>query len=416
MRFAKIYTIIMDSEELHTSPVHEYPFALRSTNGLEQIGILQTSISLIYTTVVLTAQRDVDRSHYLALEGLYLSLSFGNLSSIDELELIQLSLRLLIMLHLAGTHVTHPHPHSKPKPKSKPSKSSHAHGSSSSKAKGALVSQATINSKLLQPALFSRVAYCSPKSVLGLKCGAPCDVLKGMGMKVRRTLGDGGAIPHLVIATDLKTKTIFVAHQGTNPKSLHSIVNDIKIKQVSMNKARFPKAPGGALVHDGFQSTQGKTSKVVLAEVVNLIHGGFQRVVVTGHSLGAAIALLDAVMLRMNLPSSVHVDSVVFGLPRVGNQAFANMVDSILPGFTRVSNQNDPVTVIPLIAMKYRHPSGEFHISSVGKDGKTAVMHACTGQEDKSCEDGFKALKLSVSDHIGPYFDGISFGYGACPA
>ncbi len=49
-----------------------------------------------------------------------------------------------------------------------------------------------------------------------------------------------------------------------------------------------------------------------------------------GHSLGAAIATLDATMLRMQLPSDVTVDSVVFGLPRVGNQQFADMVDAIV--------------------------------------------------------------------------------------
>ena len=43
-----------------------------------------------------------------------------------------------------------------------------------------------------------------------------------------------------------------------------------------------------------------------------------------------AVALLDSTMLRMTLPSSVEVDSVVFGLPRVGNQQFADMIDSIV--------------------------------------------------------------------------------------
>ena len=35
-------------------------------------------------------------------------------------------------------------------------------------------------------------------------------------------------------------------------------------------------------------------------------------------------------MLRMQLPSSIEVDSVVFGLPRVGNQQFADMIDSLV--------------------------------------------------------------------------------------
>lgn len=49
-----------------------------------------------------------------------------------------------------------------------------------------------------------------------------------------------------------------------------------------------------------------------------------------GHSLGAAVATLDATMLRMQLSSDIEIDSVVFGLPRVGNQQFANMIDGMV--------------------------------------------------------------------------------------
>ena len=86
-------------------------------------------------------------------------------------------------------------------------------------------------------------------------------------------------------------------------------------------------------MHDGFHETQGRTADLVLSTVQSaLSSSGFTRVLCTGHSLGAAVALLDATMLRMNLPSSVEVDSVVFGLPRVGNQQFADMIDSIVRG------------------------------------------------------------------------------------
>ena len=64
---------------------------------------------------------------------------------------------------------------------------------------------------------------------------------------------------------------------------------------------------------------------------------GFKNVLVTGHSLGAAVASLDAAMLRMALPSDVAVSSVVFGLPRVGNQAWADLYDTLVsvPPFLR---------------------------------------------------------------------------------
>ena len=106
--------------------------------------------------------------------------------------------------------------------------------------------------------------------------------------------------------------------------------------------------PGGSQVHDGFQSTQGRTADEVLSAVQSALSStGFKTVLCTGtyhiiyhtcsrlkgasgHSLGAAVATLDSVMLRLQLPSDVTVNTVVFGLPRVGNQQFADMVDSIV--------------------------------------------------------------------------------------
>lgn len=40
--------------------------------------------------------------------------------------------------------------------------------------------------------------------------------------------------------------------------------------------------------------------------------------------------MLDGLMLKMALPADVEINSVVFGLPRVGNEAFANMVDQLV--------------------------------------------------------------------------------------
>lgn len=37
---------------------------------------------------------------------------------------------------------------------------------------------------------------------------------------------------------------------------------------------------------------------------------------------------MDAVMLRMQLPSTVEMNTVVFGAPRGGNEAWADLVDA----------------------------------------------------------------------------------------
>ncbi|KAI0071575.1 alpha/beta-hydrolase [Panus rudis PR-1116 ss-1] len=277
------------------------------------------------------------------------------------------------------------------------------------------VSDDTVTSQLLRPALFSRLSYCSAPSVTALNCGAPCDAVKEI--KVLEAGGDDGAIPGFFIATDPTTESVVVAHQGTDPTQLVSIANDAQIAQVEMNSTLFPKAADGARVHEGFQKTQGRTADLVLSTVQSaLASTKYNRVLVTGHSLGAAVATLDAHMLKMNLPSTVEINAVLFGLPRVGNEAFASMTDASFPTFSRITNQDDPVPIVPPRFLGYQHPSGEIHITSVDKDSGKATLVACSGQENENCAEGNSALDGSIANHLGPYFNDISFGADACPA
>ena len=86
-------------------------------------------------------------------------------------------------------------------------------------------------------------------------------------------------------------------------------------------------------------------------------------VTVVGHSLGGALALLDGVFLSLQLPKNVTVKVMSYGMPRVGNQAFANFVDSQLSGLvTHVNNQEDPIPIVPGMFLGFHHPSGEVHI------------------------------------------------------
>jgi predicted lipase len=90
-------------------------------------------------------------------------------------------------------------------------------------------------------------------------------------------------------------------------------------------------------------------------------------VTVVGHSLGAALALLDGLYLRIQLGTSVNVRVVGYGMPRVGNQAFANWVDSNLSGqVTHINNEEDPIPIVPGRFLGFHHASGEVHITDSG--------------------------------------------------
>ncbi|KAF9258560.1 alpha/beta-hydrolase [Marasmius fiardii PR-910] len=277
-----------------------------------------------------------------------------------------------------------------------------------------------LETQFLRPAQFSRVAYCSSAAVTSWQCGSPCDEI-GKGVKVIQAGGDDGLIPMYFVAHDPTTNSIIVAHQGTNSKNLLSILNDAQFLLKPLNSTRF-QFSGDVKVHDGFQKTFERTADGVLDGVQKGLNDfNATKVLVTGHSLGAAIATFDSLMLKQKLPSTVELKTTVFGMPRSGNKAFADFVDSTLSTtdgvYTRITNQDDPVPRVPPQAFGFQHASGEIHIGDAAGDKITK----CPGQDNESegCSSGngvLSVLKLDVPDHKGPYFDGISFAASACPA
>ena len=103
-------------------------------------------------------------------------------------------------------------------------------------------------------------------------------------------------------------------------------------------------------VHSGF-----KKQFLSVAPSVNDYldrHPGRSQVVVTGHSLGGALAVLCAAMIADAGRDSVKC--VVFGCPRVGNPAFAKECDRLVE-VQRVVVGSDPVTKIPT-RLRWKHP------------------------------------------------------------
>jgi hypothetical protein len=167
---------------------------------------------------------------------------------------------------------------------------------------------------------------------------------------------------------------------------------------------------------------------------------GLSSVTVVGHSLGAALALLDGVFFSLQLPEGVTVEVISYGMPRVGNQAFADFVDSQLSGrVTHVNNREDPISIVPGMFLGFHHPSGEIHILDSGAwdacPGTYSVFlpaFACGSLDGSavSLSDGCSNCRLgqdnpsgscivgdlnddyfegNENDHDGPY-DGITMG------
>jgi predicted lipase len=126
-------------------------------------------------------------------------------------------------------------------------------------------------------------------------------------------------------------------------------------------------------------------------------------VTVIGHSLGAALALLDGVRLRLVLAPTTDVRVVGYGMPRVGNQAFASFVDDILPNrVKRINNTHDGIPILPGMFFGYHHVSGEIHIQD-----NPGEWIACPYEDnpDPRCIVGAvpSIIQAKFSEHDGPY-------------
>merc|ERR1712173_267778 len=117
-------------------------------------------------------------------------------------------------------------------------------------------------------------------------------------------------------------------------------------------------------------------------------------VYVTGHSLGASMALLATFDLEA---AGLPVERLyTYGEPRIGNQALADYASSKFQGrHYRVVHHKDPVPHLAPEALGYRHPSIEVYYPK----SDTGNYTVCDGSgEDIHCSDQH-SVNLDIVDH-----------------
>ncbi|OBZ71698.1 Lipase [Grifola frondosa] len=258
---------------------------------------------------------------------------------------------------------------------------------------------------------FARAAYCASSKITNWQCGQACDALPGFQPTL--TGGDGNAVQLFFVGYWPADNAVVVAHQGTDPTALLSDLTDIEIPLKNLDATLFPGVSSSVEVHEGFANEHAQTASTILTETKRLIQvNGATTVMLVGHSLGGALAELDALFMTLNLPSSIHVKAVTYGTPRVGNPAFASLFDSEVPDFVRINNESDLIPIVPGRFLGFQHPHGETHIVSEGDvvscpGDDDATDSQCTIQTVPNVFDG------DILDHLGPY-GGIFIGTIFC--
>ncbi|TBU25220.1 lipase [Dichomitus squalens] len=249
---------------------------------------------------------------------------------------------------------------------------------------------------------FANAAYCAPIVTVDWSCGQHCEA--NPNFKPTAAGGDGIFVQFWFVGFDPELGEVIVAHQGTQLLTIVPVLEDLDLLPLPLDEQLFPGVGLDVLVHSGFSIAQAETSQFILAAVKNTMQEfNTSKVTTVGHSLGASISLLDAVFLHLHLPDAT-VRFVGYGLPRVGDDPFVQLVDRLGFQVNHVANKKDLVPILPPVLLGYRHISGEVHIDEANQ------WINCPGHDNPStsCTVGDTNLLLdfNIFDHAGPY-DGV---------
>ncbi|THU93602.1 alpha/beta-hydrolase [Dendrothele bispora CBS 962.96] len=311
---------------------------------------------------------------------------------------------------------------------------------------------------------YAAAAFCKPKSLADWSCGEPCRANKNFKLHALHG-GDGNHKMTWFVGYDQDLQTIVVSHQGTardrvradvttvlcildncdprdnncisNCKEEHnddsepaSLKTDLNLTLTELNSPmtdnRFSasdgsdaEAPGpGIKVHGGFLNEYLEFSRPILSAVRDTIaQDGVHHVTVVGHSMGAALALLDSISLSLHLTNDVVIDTIAYGLPQIGNQAFANYVDNHIKNLKRITNRQaiiaakeDYIPSLPGERLNYAQPKqGQIHIRTNGEWVRCVPGPCSRVVDNPQAPDTQDIDKLApgIMSHIGPY-DSVS--------
>lgn len=308
-----------------------------------------------------------------------------------------------------------------------------------------LRSDATM-SRAYRPALswealhYSKLAYCPPEEIINWTCGETCASEALQPLRLHRLIENETAGTLGYTAVDHQRRRIVVAFRGS--KNLANWLDNLSFLSTAY---RNPACTGNCTVHRGFYSAYESLQAEVRAAVLELrrAHPKYH-LLVSGHSLGGALALLAAADLLTWQPLSINLAAphnqqsdvalpegeapppplppvplllYTFGAPRVGNAAFAAWAAQILPVGRqfRLTRGQDPVPHLPPQSCGYLHlpqevwyyhnrTSGESNTSSSGSGGRNdseKEFFLCgdtVEAEDATCSNS--VWSTSLSDHL----------------
>jgi len=192
---------------------------------------------------------------------------------------------------------------------------------------------------------------------------------------------------------DSYSESLFIAFRGS--VNIQNWIDNIQISKIS------PYNDTSIGVSKGFYKAYNSIKPELFDNLANLVDKyNTRRILITGHSLGAAISTLMAYDIATMFPTYELSYVVNFGSPRVGNTAFAKSFNGYSSSFThyRITHYYDIVPHVPEEFLGYEHVSDEIWYNEENSD-----FYICNDatEEDDSCSNSCSPTHCtSTSDHL----------------
>ncbi|KAG1678518.1 hypothetical protein FOA52_014552 [Chlamydomonas sp. UWO 241] len=217
---------------------------------------------------------------------------------------------------------------------------------------------------------------------------------------------------------DAAKKQAVIAYRGTEQVKWKDLLTDMNLVPTALNPERIDDDAGLPLlvrlaksaieteekmkVHGGFLEAYDSVRMQVvrmLDQITGTGEAGEWRVLITGHSLGGALATLCAYELSQRQGPARKVQDIcmyTYGAPRVGNVKFASQFNERVPDSWRITNSSDIVPSVPRL-LGYSHVK---HSVRVDINGKLLIqdMQADLFGEGRAGADVVKELMESVKN------------------
>jgi triacylglycerol lipase len=155
----------------------------------------------------------------------------------------------------------------------------------------------------------------------------------------------GDQNPFGILSTiDSDQNTLVLALRGTQTAS-----DFFEDSQITQNSFQF-----GGNVHQGFLNVY-NSIKDQITTALKTFTG--TTLIITGHSLGSAVAVLMAMNIFYTFPN-LNIALITFACPRIGDLAFATNTDKNIPLHFTFRNESDIVPNLPpAVSMNLKNPS-----------------------------------------------------------